>query len=355
MNGSTDALTDLGIVELERPRKNRIMQLPVVGQSNFTDPTDRFAQRIERQDGRPLSAKRVEILQVNVGKLCNQACKHCHVDAGPARTEIMTEETARQCIAALEQHEIKTLDLTGGAPEMNPHFRWMVRRARAAGAQVIVRHNLTIQFESGYEDLVSFFADQSVDVVCSLPHFEQDATDRQRGRGVFDKSIAGLRALNAVGYGQGRADRALALVHNPVGAYLPGAQSALEGQYRQELKSQHGITFDALYVITNMPIRRFKDWLVRTGQHDEYQGALESAFNLATIPSLMCRNTLSVSWDGRLFDCDFNQMLDLELHAQQATLATVSLDKLAGRVIATGNHCFGCTAGTGSSCGGQLT
>lgn len=317
--------------------------------------SQRFDQRVTRAKGAPLCASAVSTLQVNVGKVCNQACKHCHVDAGPARTEAMTEETARACIAALERGRIQTLDITGGAPELNESFRWMVERARALGAKVIVRHNLTVQFEPGQSDLPAFFAAHDVELVCSLPHFEATSTDRQRGAGVFDKSVAALRALNAEGYGAGRADRWLALMHNPVGALLPGSQRALEAQYRQELSARWGVTFDALYVLTNMPIARFRAWLEKTEQLDEYQRALEEAFNGKTLDGLMCKSTLSVSWDGRLYDCDFNQMLGLELQGAPARIDSVDFERLKGRRIVTGEHCFGCTAGSGSSCGGQLT
>jgi len=325
------------------------VQLPVLRGGD-----DRFARRVKSARGAVLRAGPVSTLQVNVGKVCNQACKHCHVDAGPARTEAIDERTARACLDVLERGRIGTLDLTGGAPELNANCRWMVERARALGAKVIVRHNLTVQFEPGQSDLPEFFAANDVEVVSSLPHFDASAADRQRGAGVFDKSIEAIRRLNAVGYGFGDPARVLALVHNPVGAFLPGSQRALEAQYRDELDRRHGVRFDALYVITNMSIRRFKSWLERTGQREEYEQALEDAFNPSTIDSLMCKSTLSVSWDGGLYDCDFNQML--ELRAEGApTIFDVDLEALEGRRIATGDHCFGCTAGSGSSCGGQLT
>ncbi len=255
---------------------------------------------------------------------------------------------------ALEANNIKTLDLTGGAPELSEHFRWMVERARASGVHVIVRHNLTVMFEPGQEDLPDFFATNDVEVVSSLPHFAESATDRQRGAGVFHKSIEALKRLNAVGYGAGHPQRVLSLMHNPVGAYLPGSQSVLQAQYKLELAQKHGVSFDRLYVLTNMPIKRFRDWLEKTEQLNEYQAALESAFNHSTVDGLMCRSTVSVSWDGRLFDCDFNQMLDLEVQDTSARIEDFSLAALRKRRVATGDHCFGCTAGDGSSCGGQL-
>lgn len=315
---------------------------------------DRFATRVERSTGGALRARSITTLQVNVGKVCNQACKHCHVDAGPARTESMDERTARACITALERGAIRTLDITGGAPELNPHFRMMVTSARSLGVRVMVRHNLTVQFEPGQDDLPAFFQDNQVEVISSLPHFDGASTDRQRGAGVFDKSVLALRALNARGYGVGDPDRALALVHNPVGAILPGSQSALEAEYRKQLSARWGVVFDKLFVLTNMPIQRFRAWLERTDQLDEYQQTLELAFNPSTVPGLMCRDMVSVSWDGRLYDCDFNQMIELPVKSASRTIFDVDFGALNRRSIATGEHCFGCTAGGGSSCGGQL-
>jgi radical SAM/Cys-rich protein len=337
----------------------RAVQLPVLGAGDSASAglgeRDRFGVAAAGALGeRELRAERVTTLQVNVGKVCNQACKHCHVDAGPARTESMTEQTALWCVDALARGRIETLDLTGGAPELNPSFRMMVERARALGVHVIVRHNFTVQFEPGQEDLVEFFARNCVEVVGSLPHVEREGTDRQRGAGVFDKSVAGLRALNAAGYGTGRADRSLALMHNPVGAVLPGPQRALEDEYRRALRERWGVTFDRLYVLTNMPIQRFRGWLERTSQLEEYQSALESAFNPATVAGLMCRSAVSVSWDGTLYDCDFNQMLDLTVQDAPVTIDTVDFEQLSRRRIVTREHCFGCTAGGGSSCGGQI-
>ncbi|MEZ4405439.1 MAG: arsenosugar biosynthesis radical SAM protein ArsS [Polyangiales bacterium] len=314
----------------------------------------RFAARVRDRSGGPLRAVAVDTLQVNVGKRCNQACRHCHVDAGPARTEEMSRATAEKVIAALGRHQIPTLDITGGAPELNASFRWMVSEARALGARVMVRHNLTVQFEPGQEDLVAFFDAHDVEVVSSLPHYTQNATDRQRGGGVFDKSIAALRALNAVGYGTGRPDRPLNLVYNPVGAFLPGSQEDLERDYKRELSERHGVTFDGLFTITNMPIARFRDWLAKTGQLDEYQAKLEAQFNPSTVPALMCRTLVSVSWDGLLYDCDFNQMCGLPVKGGALTLDDFDAVALARREVATADHCFGCTAGAGSSCGGAL-
>ncbi|MEO7717357.1 MAG: arsenosugar biosynthesis radical SAM (seleno)protein ArsS [Capsulimonas sp.] len=302
-----------------------------------------------------LTAGAVTTLQVNVGKLCNQACQHCHVDAGPHRTEIMRPETAGQILDAVERYRIATVDITGGAPEMNPSFVSLVRRSRAAGAHVIVRHNLTIQFQPGYNRLPEFFRDNGVEVVASMPCYEAENTDAQRGLGVFAKSIDALRRLNAVGYGLPGSELALNLVHNPVGASLPPDQIELEQDYREELFTRFGIQFTHLYTITNMPISRFLHALRRDGQYEQYMDTLASAFNPRAIDGLMCRSMISVGWDGRLYDCDFNQMLGMGLTDNVlGTIAQFEPSLLKGRRIALGSHCFGCTAGAGSSCGGAV-
>lgn len=315
----------------------------------------RFSARL-RALGQELRADRLTTLQVNVGKKCNQACRHCHVDASPLRTEVMPDDVLEACLRALSANpQIEVLDVTGGAPELHPRFREMVTRARALGRHVMVRHNLTVQFEPGQSDLPEFFAGQRCEVVCSLPHYTAEATDRQRGRGVYDKSITGLRRLNEVGYGRGEG-LVVNLVANPVGAFLPPRQEDLERDARAYLEREHGVVFDHLFTLTNMPIARFARWLEQAGLLDEYMRKLESAFNAATLPGLMCRNLVSVGWDGVLYDCDFNQMLELGLHpAAPATIHDFDLDALATRRICTGDHCFGCTAGAGSSCGGAIT
>ncbi|MGH9945355.1 MAG: arsenosugar biosynthesis radical SAM (seleno)protein ArsS, partial [Pyrinomonadaceae bacterium] len=295
-------------------------------------------------------------LQVNVGKLCNQACKHCHVDASPARTEIMTRETADQVLAAVRRFRIAVLDLTGGAPELNPSFRHLVAEARAAGTHVLVRHNLTVMFEPGQADLPEFFRAHAVEVVSSLPYFLEQQTDAQRGRGVFEKSVEALRRLNAVGYGVEGTKLTLNLVYNPVGAYLPPAQSSIEADFRRELAARHGVSFNRLYTITNMPIRRFLDYLRRSGNEERYMSKLVESFNPSTVEGLMCRTLVSVDWRGRLSDCDFNQMLELSVDATlPQSIADFALELFARRNIVTGAHCFGCTAGAGSSCGGAVT
>jgi radical SAM/Cys-rich protein len=320
------------------------------------DAGDRFARRVSALRIAPLRATSLDVLQINVGKRCNQACKHCHVDAGPARTEVMAGATLDACLEAVRRLRLGVVDITGGAPELHPEFRRLVREARAAGARVIVRHNLTVMFEAGQEDLPELFAAEGVELVSSLPHYLAAATDRQRGLGVHQLSVAALRRLNGLGFGTGRRDRPLDLMFNPGGAFLPGPQAALEADFKRELARRHGVTFDRLLALTNMPIRRFRDWLEKTDQLATYQQTLEAAFNPATLASLMCRSMLSVAWDGRLHDCDFNQMLALPLDGPRTIfeLDEAALAAIAARRIVTGEHCFGCTAGAGSSCGGAL-
>ena len=301
----------------------------------------------------PLQPTRIDILQVNVGKLCNQTCRHCHVDAGPDRTEVMSRETIAACVEALRATSIPTVDITGGAPELNPNFRWLVEQCTALGRHVIHRCNLTILETGAHRDLPEFFARHGVELVCSLPHYEAGCTDTQRGDGVFDKSIRALRRLNALGYGKGDSARRLVLVTNPVGAVLPAAQLSLEAEWKRELKRLHGISFDALYTITNMPISRYLEWLLETGNLEGYMRRLVESFNPQAAHGLMCRNMVSVAWDGTLHDCDFNQMLDIPVSAQAPRhIRSFDLGKLEAREIQTNRHCFGCTAGSGSSCTG---
>lgn len=322
--------------------------LPVAAQA-----LDRFANKLSEHG--QLRAGAVSTLQVNLGKRCNQACRHCHVDASPVRTEMMGDDVLEACLDLLARSQaIQVLDVTGGAPELHPRFRTLVERGRSLGRRVMVRHNLTVQLEDGQEDLPEFFAGTTCEVVASLPHYLEDATDRQRGRGVYQASLAGLRALNAAGYGRGYG-LILTLVANPVGAFLPPRQEDLERDMRAYLAQHHGIVFDRLLTITNMPIARFGDWLRRAGLLESYMERLEASFNPETLPALMCRSFLSVGHDGRLFDCDFNQMLDLAIgHGRPATVFGLDLPRLEGRPVRTGDHCFGCTAGAGSSCGGSL-
>ncbi|NOY06142.1 MAG: radical SAM/Cys-rich domain protein [Chlorobi bacterium] len=298
----------------------------------------------------PLS---LETLQVNVGRLCNQACKHCHVDAGPARTEIMDRKTIDRILDILRDHPIANLDITGGAPELNPHFRYLVESAKALGKHVMVRCNLTVLFEPGLEDLVEFYVRNAVEIVSSLPYFQEFETDTQRGKGVFEKSIKALRMLNDAGYGQEDSGLLIDLVYNPVGAFLPPPQESLEREFKRELDHRYGITFNRLFTITNMPISRFLHFLQRTGNYETYMEKLVSSFNPAAAEGVMCRSLISVGYDGRLYDCDFNQMLDLNLnHGAPHTILDFDFDRIVNRRIVFGDHCFGCTAGAGSSCGG---
>lgn len=308
----------------------------------------------------PLTRSTITTLQVNVGKVCNQACHHCHVDAGPKRTEKMTRETAEQVARVLDASpSIDLVDITGGAPELNPSFRFLVEQARRRRRRVIDRCNLTILLEQGQEDLAQFLAEHQVHIVASLPCYGAKNVDEQRGKGTFDKSIEALRLLNARGYGRADSGLLLDLVYNPVGAFLPPAQAPLEARYKEELGNGFGIVFDRLLTITNMPISRFAHTLARDGKHEAYMALLVNHFNPATVEGLMCRSLVSVGWDGALYDCDFNQMLEIPLGAGRA-LGTRSIRDVADVAalerhrIATASHCFGCTAGAGSSCSGAL-
>jgi radical SAM/Cys-rich protein len=317
----------------------------------------RFEERLG--DGQPTELRRAATttLQINVGKLCNQACLHCHVEAGPKRTEVMDRKTAERIIELLEASpSIRTVDFTGGAPELNPHFRWMVERCRQLGRDVIDRCNLSILFEPGMTGLAEFLARNRVRIVASLPCYLEDNVDGQRGKGVFDKSVRGLRMLNEAGYGKSASGLTLDLVYNPTGSNLPPPQATLEADYKRELRARFEIEFNALLTITNMPIKRFREALVRKNELDAYMTLLTENFNRETVPGLMCRSLVSVGWDGKLYDCDFNQMLDLEAGSEDAqSLWDIgSYGALDEGRVATGAHCFGCTAGSGSSCGGAL-
>ncbi len=292
-------------------------------------------------------------LQVNVGKLCNQACHHCHVEAGPKRTEVMPREVAARILAVIAQHPgITTVDFTGGAPELNPHFRWLVEQVTGMGRHVIDRCNLTVLSEPGTDDVAEFLAERDVEIIASLPCYSEDNVEKQRGHGVFARSIAALRRLNALGYGSGGA-RKLNLVYNPNGAFLPPDQAGLEARYKTELANSFEITFDRLFTITNLPIARYADALDAQGKFNEYMSLLVTHFNPQAVSGVMCRSLISVGWDGALYDCDFNQMLELPLGSARTIFELESID-LEGVSIATGPHCFGCTAGAGSSCGGSL-
>jgi radical SAM/Cys-rich protein len=318
-----------------------------------------FDATLARAGWPALRAAALEIFQVNVGKLCNMTCRHCHVDAGPDRyDEMMSREDLEHCLRALEKSGAHTLDVTGGAPELHPDFRWFVDEAVRRGVRVIDRCNLTVLLLPRNAGLIEFLADRGVEVVCSLPHYRRLNTDKQRGDGTFERSIEALKLLNAAGYGKGDPKRRLTLMTNPVGAFLAGSQGTLEREWKEALLRNHGLTFDRLFALNNMPISRFLEWLLESGNLEAYLQRLVAAFNPAAVAGVMCRNTISISWDGRLFDCDFNQMLELEVQLPGGARPHVrDFDPalLVDRDIVTGRHCFGCTAGAGSSCGGATT
>jgi radical SAM/Cys-rich protein len=309
-------------------------------------PIPRFATKLAEVGAGPLrAASRVEVLQINVGRRCNQTCFHCHVDAGPDRTEVMADEVLDACLRFIERAAIPTLDITGGAPEMHPQFATLVRRARAMGCHVIDRCNLTITGLPNYAYLPAFLAEQQVEVIASLPHYALETTDAQRGAGVFAESLAALKRFNAVGYAQ-PGGPTLNLITNPLGTSLPEIQCKLEAEWRRELMERYGISFNNLYTLTNMPISRFLEQLVANGELETYMQRLVEAFNPGTVTGLMCRNILSVGWDGQLYDCDFNQMLAMAL---PQTIFEVTPEDLAERTIRVGAHCYACTAASGST------
>lgn len=314
-----------------------------------------FARRLQEMGYQELRAEAVAVLQVNLGWRCNQACRHCHLQAGPDRPEVMDRDTVAAVAGVVERFGLKAVDLTGGAPELNPHFEYLVARLTQAGTHVINRCNLTILLEPGKEHLVEFFRAHRVELVCSLPSLQQDQVDRLRGPGVFATSLEALRRLNAAGYAQEGSGLILNLMANPAGAYFPPRQRELEERYRQELGRRYGLRFNRLYTLVNMPIGRFLKFLERSQNLSRYLNRLATSFNPATVPGLMCRHLLSVAWDGRLFDCDFNQALNLPLVPEAPqTIYDFDLDALGNRRIRLDDHCYGCTAGGGSSCSGCL-
>jgi radical SAM/Cys-rich protein len=314
----------------------------------------KFSEQLKNIELFPLRPTEIEILQINLGKLCNQVCEHCHVDAGPDRTEIMTKEVLQQCLDAANNDTIHAVDLTGGAPEMNPHFRWFVAELSQLGKKIIVRSNLTILTYKNYLDIPQFYKENKVTVVSSMPCYTKDNVDKQRGDGVFERSIQALQRLNELGYGKEGSGLELNLVYNPVGASLPPEQAALELDYKRELKELFDIDFNQLFTITNLPISRFLDFLLKEGKHEEYMNKLVESFNPVAAKNVMCRNTISVGWDGKLFDCDFNQMLELGVASPAQTIKDFDPESLINRDIILGQHCYGCTAGAGSSCQGSL-
>jgi len=336
---------------------NTERQLEILSNGLFADgelPT--FANKIKETNQFPLRPKKLEILQINLGYMCNQVCAHCHVDAGPDRKEIMTTETMQECLDVIKKTGAHTLDLTGGAPEMNPNFRWFVEEASKVGIKdFIVRSNLTIiRANKKYHDLPEFFKKHNVHVISSMPHWTRGKTDKQRGDGVFDKSIKALQELNAVGYGIPGSDLKLDLVYNPSGAFLPGDQMALENDFKKALKGEFDIDFHSLFAITNLPISRFLDYLIASENYEDYMHSLVEAYNPAAVENVMCTNTLSVSWDGWLYDCDFNQMLNLKVASKVKHISEYNEELLQNRNIIINQHCYGCTAGAGSSCQGVV-
>ncbi|MFT4614999.1 MAG: radical SAM/Cys-rich protein [Bacteroidia bacterium] len=300
----------------------------------------------------PVHRDSMDTLQINLGYLCNLSCTHCHVNAGPTRTELMDLATVDQVLELVQKSGVTTLDLTGGAPEMNPHFRYLVREARKQGVTVIDRSNLTILFEPGQEDLAEFLVEQGVEITASLPCYLEDNVEAQRGKGVYADSVKALQQLNALGYGD---TLALNLVYNPIGAVLPPPQKQLEDDYRRELGERFGIRFNALFTLANMPISRFGAVLLAQGEYTQYMQLLRDNFATANLETVMCRNLVSIDWQGYLYDCDFNQMLDLPINEGRRHITDLLAGlELAGSAITTGEHCFGCTAGQGSSCGGAL-
>ncbi|MGH7844612.1 MAG: arsenosugar biosynthesis radical SAM (seleno)protein ArsS [Candidatus Binatia bacterium] len=315
-----------------------------------------FTARIHLND-KPFNRRRIDVLQVNMGKYCNQACIHCHVESGPTRTEMMSRETVDATLRFLRGTDIPTVDITGGAPELNPHFDYLVESAGGLGRHVMDRCNLTAIFEPGKQYLPEFFQRHRVELVCSLPCYSEENVDRQRGRGTFDLSIRALQVFNGLGYGDPKSGLTLNLVYNPVGPHLPPPQDKLEQDYRRELKEKFSIEFNHLYCLSNMPITRYETHLRLRGEYECYMDLLESSFNPATLEQVMCRNLISVGWEGTIYDCDFNQMLDLPIRdarGRALNIFSASVEQLLDPPIVTGNHCYACTAGSGSSCGGAL-
>ena len=346
------------LVSRSSPLATANAQLALLSEGIFANGTlPSFSEQLQKRGIPPLAPKTLEILQLNLGYMCNQVCAHCHVDAGPDRKEKMSRATLEKCLAILEQTHVHTLDLTGGAPEMHPDFRWFVQEAKQRGIQdLIVRSNLTIlRANKTYRELPEFFAEQGVHVVSSLPYYKREKTDRQRGDGVFNQSINALKVLNALGYGKLNTELQLDLVYNPSGAFLPGDQAALEQDFKKALGEDFGIVFNRLFALTNLPISRFLEYLLASENYEDYMHALVDAFNFAAVANVMCTNTLSVSYDGYLYDCDFNQMLGLPVASRSQHIDTFDAAELAQRSICVSQHCYGCTAGSGSSCQGAIT
>ena len=316
----------------------------------------RFSEKLKSHNQFPLKPAPIEILQLNLGYMCDLTCEHCHVDAGPARKEIMTKETLKQVLEVVDQTKVKTVDLTGGAPEMNPHFIWLVEELSKRDVKVIVRSNLTILVSNKkYRTYPKFFKKHKIEVIASMPCYTEDNVDKQRGSGVFNRSIEALHNLNDLGYGMGDSDLDLHLVYNPGGASLPPDQKSLEQDYKVRLKEDWNIEFNNLYTITNLPISRYLDFLLAANKYEDYMDTLVNAYNPIAAENVMCKNTLSVDWEGYLYDCDFNQMLQLKVASERQHISEFDYGTLMDRDIVIGQHCYGCTAGAGSSCQGTTT
>jgi len=315
-----------------------------------------FAGKIREINRFPLMARGIDILQINLGRRCNLSCRHCHVNAGPARTEIMERPILEKCLQVLKTFPIATIDITGGSPEMNPHLEWFITEAARLNRRLIVRSNLTLLCDESYQHFMDVFVQNKVEIVTSLPDYLESKSDRQRGQGSFGKVIAALRELNARGYGRKDSGLTINIVHNPVGAYLPGSQAALEHEYRERLHAEHGLCFSHLFCITNLPVGRYLEYLMESGNYEDYLHTLWHSFNPDAVDHVMCRTTLSVGWDGSLYDCDFNQMLGLTVnHGAPDNIMNFDMNRLKHREIVINNHCYGCVAGSGSSCQGATT
>lgn len=345
------------LIAQSHPMSDPQRQLDIINnQNDKIRSLEKFEEKLDDIGLFPLKPTGIEIFQINVGYMCNMTCKHCHVDAGPDRKEIMNKETLQQCLDALKHTDIQTVDLTGGAPEMNPHFRWFVDEVARLGKEIIVRSNLTILDTRKFEDLPQFMAERGVEITCSLPFYSRRRTDAQRGEGTYDKSMKVLKILNDIGYGKEETGLKLNLVYNPVGAFLPPDQESLKKDYKERLLNDHGVVFNDLFTITNLPISRYLNFLMMSGNLEDYMEKLITSFNPSAAMGVMCRNTISIGWDGSLYDCDFNQMLKLKTnHGAPAHIKNWDLKKLNSREIIVNQHCYGCTAGAGSSCGGAVT
>jgi len=314
-----------------------------------------FVEKLSETESKTLRTSKLEILQLNITRKCNLQCKHCHVSAGPDRQELMSKAKFESILELLDKADISTLDITGGAPEMNPHLEWFIRSASGKVERIIVRSNLVILKEEEFKKYIKIYSENKIEIVASLPHFTENLTDRMRGSGIFSTSIEVIKELNTEGYGKNGTGKVLNFVHNPVGAILPGDQNALETEFKKRLMDLYGIHFNNLFCITNMPLGRYLEYLKKSDNYEDYMDELICSFNPAAAESLMCKNTLNVSWDGKLYNCDFNQMLELEADFEKfSNITDFDPSYFEDKMISVGNHCFGCTAGSGSSCQGTI-